>query len=410
MSEPQVLQLNEYQMLKNIHLSRDISQGLRQKFGHVLEVNPTMEVDRYNLKGKSIVGVFKYNGTTVQIKPKVDIPTIWEWLSVAYDLKSLHFKDSNIGFEQTFGSLDWIVKFFIHECKIIYSKGIIKGYFTKEEAIQSIRGQWQPRETYNRWIKHDYQFDCRFDELTENVKENQFIAGTFRSMMSKRYPDSSVIKDCKELLSAFGKELTIAEINQKMSPARWVKELDSLPRTRLNAYYQNAFAWARMYWKATALAFEMGNHQSDSFLLDMNELFEMYIGKLLIRELKGSGVNVTLQKHDSLAEGGKIKLITDILVKSDSGKEIVIDTKYMVKKDNASINSNVFQMLAYLTARKTSDGILLYAGGPERSDLIKNSDFRIHQWSLNLDCSLDKDEIDSGIHSFIERLLLIIRE
>lgn len=409
MNETQVIQLREFQQ-KNSYLSKDTSRGLQQEFNRVLQVTPTMDEDCYILTGKSVVGVFEYNGTIIQIKPKVDIPVIWDWLSVAYDLKSIEFNDSNIGFEETFGTLEWIVKSFIQECQKIYSRGIKKGYITQEEAIKSIRGQWQPRETFDRWLKHDYQFDCRFDELTENVKENQLIASTLKNMMWKKYNDSSVTKDCKELFGLFGKELNFQEMNYKKTPNKWIQELDRLPRTRLNAYYHDAFQWARMYWKAKSLSFELGSMRSNSFLLDMNELFELYIGKLLIQKLKDYGIKVALQKYDNLAENGKIRIIPDIIVKSLSGKEIVIDTKYIVRRDEASINSNIFQMLAYLTARQTNQGILLYAGGPERTDQIKNSDFAIYQWSLNLEQGLSKEGIQLRIEEFIERLIILMKD
>lgn len=410
MNEQQIIQLKEFQRVQNIYLSKDTYKGLQQSFNRAIQVTPTMEEDNYHLTGNSMVGVFEYKDTIIYIKPKVDISVIWDWLAVAYDLKSFRFMNPNIGFEETFGNLEWIVKSFIQECQKIYSRGIKKGYITQEEAIRSIRGQWKPQETFNRWLTYDYQFDCRFDELTENVKENQLIAATLKNMMLKKYNDSGVSRDCKELFNLFGKELNLQEMSRKKNPNIWIQELDKVPRTRLNAYYDDAFRWAKMYWKATSLSFELGQVKSKSFLLDMNELFEVYIGKLLIQKLKDFGIRVTLQNYDTLAKDGKIRIIPDIIVKSQSGREVVIDTKYIVRRDESSINSNVFQMLAYLTARRANDGILLYAGGAERVDQIKNSDFNIHQWSLHLDRGLSKEDIQLRIENIVERLLVLLQK
>lgn len=410
MNEHQIIQLKEFQQLSNIYLSKDTATGLRKNFNGAIQVTPTMEENSYYIAANSVVGVFEYKDTIIHIKPKVDIPVIWDWLAVAYDLKSVQFMDSNIGFEEAFGSLEWIVKSFIQECQKIYTRGIKKGYITQEEAINSVRGQWKPRETFDRWLKYDYQFDCRFDELTEDVKENQLIAATLKNMVSKKYNDSRVSKDCKALFNLFSKELNLQEMVHKTTPNKWVQEIERLPRTRLNAYYDDAFQWAKMYWKAMSLSFEVGKVRSHSFLLDMNELFEAYIGKLLIQQLKDFGISVTLQNYDTLAKEGKIRIIPDIIIKSQSGQEIVIDTKYIVRRDASSINSNVFQMLAYLTARQTNHGILLYAGGHERVDQIKNSDFTIHQWSLNLDKGLSEKDIQLRIEDILRRLIVLIQD
>lgn len=64
-------------------------------------------------------------------------------------------------------------------------------------------------------------------------------------------------------------------------------------------------------------------------------------------------------------------------------------------------------MLAYLTAREAKHGILLYAGGGERSVSIKNSSFTIHQWSLQLDRGLGREEIENRIGMIVEKVVRI---
>ncbi|WP_078596341.1 McrC family protein [Evansella clarkii] len=408
MNEEKVIRLTEYEKLNNIFLPEEIAASLKNKYSAAVQVQHTAGDNKYTLRAGSIVGAFRCNNYLFKISPKVELPVIWEWLATAYDLSTVRWSETEVSYETDFGDLEWIVKFFLHECKRIYSRGIKKGYVTEESPLPAVRGQLHAEKTFKRWLKHDYQFDCRYDELTENVKENFLITCALMDMLKRGYGDSSVPRDLRELKNIFGREIDGRSLKSSPEPDEQVRNINLLPVTRLNAHYKPAFQWALLYWKATALTFELGGQKSSSFLLDMNELFEMYIGKKLVQELSKHGVEVTLQKHDSLAEGGKIKIIPDVIIKSRDGREVILDLKYISRRDDSSINSNVFQMLAYLTARQTEHGILLYAGGRERTDQIKNSPFTIHQWSLQLDRGLDKEEINIKVNDIIKRIIKLL--
>lgn len=70
-----------------------------------------------------------------------------------------------------------------------------------------MRGQLQAQRTLQLWQKHDYQFDCRYDELTENVKENHIIVCALADMLHREYEDPIVLNDLREIRYIFGREL-----------------------------------------------------------------------------------------------------------------------------------------------------------------------------------------------------------
>jgi 5-methylcytosine-specific restriction enzyme subunit McrC len=405
MSDKHVIELKEYEQAKDIYLPEETAVKLRQAYSKVVQLQHTSRESHYSIRPGSVAGVFRVGNYTFRISPKVDLPVIWDWLAATYDLSSLQWSRTESGFQKQLGDLEWVVKFFLHECKKIYSRGIKKGYITEEASLRAVRGQLQVQRTLQLWLKHDYQFGCRYDELTENVKENYIIFCTLADMLHREYEDPIVLKDLREIRNIFGRELDSFTLENNIVPAEQLKEINLLPVTRLNMHYKPAFEWAILYWQVTALSFELGDRKSSSFLLDMNELFEMYIGKRLTKELGRHGMQVSLQKHDSLAEGGKIRIIPDVVIKTSYGREIILDLKYISRRDGSSINSNVFQMLAYLTARKAEHGILLYAGGEERRDSIKNSSFTIHQWSLQLDRGVRREEIEKRIGMIVEKMV-----
>ncbi|MBO8171495.1 MAG: hypothetical protein H0Z33_06380 [Bacillaceae bacterium] len=378
MTRRQWYRIKEYQTRQGVQLSEQSVQLLHNHFRQVVKVRKAAD-GSWDIKANSIVGHINLPDAIIQIEPKIPIQTLWEWMAWAYDLKSLEIYPSMSPFQHHVGDQEWLVKIFLYECEKIYSQGIYKGYVTREEALGHVRGQLNAYPTFRLWLQNDYQFLCTFDELTYGVTENEIIFAGLQDMSSKTFQDPEVKSRIHKLIHVFGAEFSTTP---KRSPQEWIDMIDSIKITRLNHHYTRAFRLLRLYWEAAGLSFQKGNIQCHSFLLDMNELFERYIAKRLQHELSPYHVNVIAQKQDWLAVGGRIKIVPDLIIKDASGDEIVLDTKYIGKTEESSINSHIFQMLAYLTARQSKKGILLYVFGPEREDVIKNTDMVIYQWGF----------------------------
>jgi 5-methylcytosine-specific restriction enzyme subunit McrC len=377
-------EFSEYQTLKEIQLSSESVWIIENEYNQIVKVRPSRNYGYWDLTSNSYIGRIELPEATIQINPKVPIPRIWDWISLAFDLKSLNLNSINTGYESNDGNQEWLVKFYILECQTILIKGLKKGYMGQQEPLQSVRGQLQTTATLTRWLKNDFRFDCHYDELTTWVKENQIIyAGLF--MMNKlNYFDPFISKDLKKLLNFFGND-NIKGHFQLNNVHTLLKELNQLPINRLNQHYQTCFQLLRLYAKGLSFSNSLGENGVNSFILDMNELFELYISKRLELALQAYHIQVYRQKHDWLASGGKIRIIYDMILKDQYNNEIIIDTKYKQKVEDKAINGHIFQMVSYMTARNAKAAILLYAAGPEREDKIKHLNKTVYQWSLKLD-------------------------
>lgn len=205
------------------------------------------------------------------------------------------------------------------------------------------------------------------------------------------FHDPRLRAQVQSMMEVFGQEKPSGSVSAYSNRHVALARLRQWKPSRLNRQYEEAFRWLRLFWEGNSLASsESGLHRAKSFLLDMNELYESYIAKRLAAWMEPHGIEVIPQKADWLAEGGRIRIVPDLLLRNREGKEVIVDTKYKMRFDDASYNQDVFQMLAYLTARQSKSAVLLYAAGPERSDRIRNRDMDVHQWSLRL------DEAESG--------------
>jgi 5-methylcytosine-specific restriction enzyme subunit McrC len=142
--------------------------------------------------------------------------------------------------------------------------------------------------------------------------------------------------------------------------------------TRLNERYRPAVALARLIITTAGLEARAGGEDASAFLVDMNDVFERFIRaalgealKLDHRALPAAARGWTVH----LDTGHEVPLEPDLSWWADERCVFVGDCKY--KKTSGSIpNADVYQMLAYLTALRLPDGLLVYAAGEDRPHAI----------------------------------------
>lgn len=402
--------LKEYETVTGVVLSTDSVAQLRKGFGAVLTLRPGPG-ETWNITASSYVGCIELSDAIFHIRPKLAVGTLWEWLTWAYDISSLRFRPPVTSVDELTGNSEWLVLFFIKECFTIWRKGLRTEYEQQEQALDKIRGQLRVAPTLQRWMKQEYRFVCTYDEPMRQGKENKLLYAGMRHMAQKRYRNGEIRRELERLLRLFesiekGQMDTPALL---VSASEQVAELARIRITRLNRQYFRALSLLALYWKMTEFSMHEGNVFCDSFILDMNELFERYIARRLAEELRVHGIEVQAQPLHWLAEANRLRIIPDLILKNRSGREVVLDAKYKVRGGRSG-NPDVYQMLAYMTARSTSSGILLYVAGAERVDKIRNTDKKIYQWSLGVDEWTDRKSQDERFERIIQHIVSMLEE
>jgi len=144
-----------------------------------------------------------------------------------------------------------------------------------------------------------------------------------------------------------------------------------------------------------SLSEEEGPHEFVSFLLDMNRLFERFVGRMFIRELDVAFANVELQSQWALGRkrrsDGTIRpwgrIRPDIELRRLGQPICVLDTKYKPTSAEQVQNPDVYQVLAYCTARKVSYGGLIYPRSEFKEEdeiAVQYSPIRIRRFPIDL--------------------------
>lgn len=250
---------------------------------------------------------------------------------------------------------------FLMIVKQITERGLRKGYVSKEENLNKVRGRidFRKNEALNVWTAHKERIFCRYDEFSIDTPENRYlkrallIASNMISLMADHQCYSTLYAICNQCLSAFG---DVADSNEDFTIH---SRNDKLFRE-----YTDALRFARMIIRKEEMAINY-RHQSSSydmvpvFRIDMALLFEHYVLAKL-RDTFGRN-SVIYQAHGSNA------FIADFLINREDIK-VIADSKYSE----------------------------IYEGGSAKGDYIKQlcgyaRDTKLLK-KLNIDCS-DEDNV-----------------
>ena len=136
----------------------------------------------------------------------------------------------------------------------------------------------------------------------------------------------------------------------------------------MNAHYREVVALSRMVLQHGAYQLNRGTVRAPGLLVDMIKLFQDFVTVALREELGvseerfGEGKIVTLDDPAN-GEDGRVKLIPDLVWRDGSRCVFVGDVKYKSIEDERVRNSDLYQMLAYVTALDLPGGLLIYAKG-----------------------------------------------
>jgi 5-methylcytosine-specific restriction enzyme subunit McrC len=131
--------------------------------------------------------------------------------------------------------------------------------------------------------------------------------------------------------------------------------------TRLNRRYAPALGLARLVLQGQGIDRREGETRATSFLVDMDLLFEDYVGDVLTRELAPMGLTVQRQRRDHLDEGRRIAIRPDLVVLRADAPVAVVDAKYKrLARGEHPDTADVFQLATYCERLGVNLAVLVY--------------------------------------------------
>ena len=336
------------------------------------------EGSAYRLKPGSTVGAVEIGGLSVLIQPKIGIPRL---LSLAcYAMGAYRLQEEQLfDFEERVALPDALALALGAAARRAFSRGLLHGYITEEEALYTVRGRIRFDEQLRRRFGVSLPVEVRYDEFTDDVLPNRLVKAA-AGRLGMRPLRSHGARRGLGWIAGMLDNVSFVEFRPDSVP--------EVPVDRLNEHYAGVVALSRLILRHGAFEAGRGDVRASGFLMDMNVVFQEFV-TVALREALGVSGDVFLEKVvRSLDEEGKVHLRPDLTWWDGRECVFVGDAKYK-RIDGSVPNADLYQLLAYATALDLPGGLLVYAEGEDATYQVRHSGKRLEVAALDLSGTLD---------------------
>lgn len=312
--------------------------------------------DSYRLKPGAIVGAVNAGNLSLLIQPKIDIPQL---LSLAcYAMAQFRPQENPFNFAERESLPDALALSLNFMARRAFARGLLHGYHAREESLYTVRGRIRFDEQLRRRFNVPLPVAVRYNEFTADIRANRLVkAAAYRLGGSRlRSPQAR---------SGLGWIVGILDnVSLTEFPANAVPEVEF---DRLNEHYRGVVALARLILRHNAFQSHRGEVRAAGFLMDMNKVFQEFV-TVALREALGVSKSAFAEREiGGLDKGDRISLRPDLVWREGGKPCFVGDVKYKNLKrdstDSSIRHSDLYQLLAYVTALNLPGGMLIYAQG-----------------------------------------------
>lgn len=365
-----------------------------------------LEHGRHALRARDVVGILATGDTSLEILPKIDVgpgeapdhqnatirKRLVHMLAVALDLKVDLGVITDLAWQRE-TLLEILIRIFCDKLTEALRKGMPRRYVPCEEDLPTLRGQLDINRQFTRHAVNPSRLASRFDLLSEDTPLNRIMKAAVLCLtrISRRAANQQRLRE----LAFVYADITDVPI----SALRWGQVVID----RTNRSWLELFSMAQLFLQNRYQTTTGGGGNGTAMLFEMNNLFEEYVGRLIVRALAGTGLSVSLQggrlfclnARDS--GRGLFQTKPDILIRQSGRVTHIIDTKW--KRIAARIDdpkqgisqADVYQMMAYAQLYQAPRLTLLY---PHHPGLGIHDAVQAHYYITGHDTTLETASID----------------
>ncbi len=345
------------------------------------------------LKAKNFVGVLRVRNKSFQIIPKLSrkengfddysrqaIRNLFYMLTITRKLK---IKNSDLA------GLKRVNDDFFETLIYLYAKNLFdliknnvnKEYVDLEDNLTFLKGKLDfPRHIKNNSILKN-KFYLHYEEFCEDNLLNQIFKYVTHVLLktTKNHNNYKILQELSFLFDGVS--------FKRVAPDDFKK----VHLNRLNSFYEPILNLAKIFTSNSSLELSSNNIDTFTFVFDMNDLFEEFIGQISKKIFFGSNYKVTMQKPVKYLVKEKngtkkdlFKMMPDIEVSELKSKipALIMDTKYKILKDDSKDGikqQDMYQMFAYSKKFNCKYIILLYPRLEEQN--MSESNFKLDEFT-----------------------------
>jgi 5-methylcytosine-specific restriction enzyme subunit McrC len=376
-----------------VRLSRETRSALVSAAGERLVIHATADPDVVTIGATSWVGALAVPGLVVRVMPRVSVTNFFAMLGAGVSPDA--FDHEHVTWSDTDELIDGVAYFAIRLIDAATMRGLVHGYVARDERMRTIRGRLLVEEFARRpW--NAAEPECRYDEFTPDIRENQLFRCALQAMLSWPQLAPNVRREALRVLGRFDGVSDTAATTHAVPVAV----------TRLNEHYGDAMRLSRLVLQAMSLSHQSGDQQANSLMVDMDDLFRRWIVQELDLRL-APDLRIESDSDVWLDEAREVSMAPDLVVRRGSEVVLVGDAKYSVGADGYMASRDYLELVAYTTAMGLPTGLLVHCNvdrAPESEMVIRNAGTRILCRPIRLDGTY------AGVCRSIDGLADLVRE
>ena len=307
---------------------------------------------QYYITAGSTVGAIEIGDLSVLIHPKIGIPQL---LSLAcYAIDQVRFTREDFDYPEEVALPDVMALALSAYARRAFAAGLLKGYRTEEEVLYGVRGRIRFEDQLRRRFGLVVPVEVRYDEFTDDIVPNQLVKAAVMLLGDMRLHSRH---------ASIGLGWVAAMLDNVSGIEFPVTDVPKVAFDRLNAHYQGVVTLSRLILQNGAYQSNRGVVRAQGFLMDMNKVFQEFVTVALREKLGLSPATFGERVIPSLDTSNAIHLRPDLVWNRGSSYVFVGDAKYKNLTERNVPESDLYQLLAYVTALNLSGGLLVYAHG-----------------------------------------------
>ena len=373
------IDLQEYATSNALILSVDERDALARSALNLSIAPVPGTASEYTLTPGSVVGAVETGGLSVRIAPKIGIRQL---LSLAcYAIGGVKFQEAEFDFPEHAALPDALALAFGAAARRAFSRGLLHGYRTEEDALLAVRGRILFDDQIRRRFGVPLPVEVRYDEFTDDILLNRLVKAAAHRLgmvgLRSREARSGVAWVAESL----------SDVSLVAFPRGAVPDVRF---DRLHEHYRGVAILARLILRHGAFEAARGKLRASGFLMDMTQVFQEFV-TVALREAMDVSEHVFGERWiRSLDIEDRVALRPDMVWRDGSRCTFVGDVKYK-RADGGVPNSDLYQLLAYATALDLPGGLLIYAQGEREpvAHTVRHSGKRLEVATLDLTGALE---------------------
>ena len=334
----------------------------------------------YYLTPGSTVGAVETGQLSVLICPKIGIPQLLSL--ICYAMSRFRPRSELFNYPQHQSLPDILALALASAARRAFANGLLHGYRAAAAALNTVRG----RIRFDDQVRHRFGIappvEVRYDEFTDDILSNRLVkAASYR--LAHLRPRSETARRGLAWIVDMTDSVSLVEFTPAAIPG--------VRFNRLNEHYREVLALSRLVLRHGAFESGRGGVRAPCFLVDMNAVFQEFVTEALRQALGVSAGHFREKTIPSLDEGNHISLRPDLTWWDGPTCIFVGDAKYKNISGERVPNSDLYQLLAYVTALDLPGGLLVYAQGEAEAGTYRSrhSGKRLEVAALDLSGALD---------------------